>query len=57
MLDEHDFKVVEAMDEYGGSFVKALAQCFRCADPHNFYLLKSTFKKYWDEYEEMANNP
>lgn len=48
-------KVVDAMQEYGGGFVKALASCYRRADPINFAKLQNAFPEYWEEYEKMAN--
>lgn len=53
-MSEHDLEVVEAMAKFGGSFVKALAECFRTADPQNFIKLKATFGNYWHDYETMA---
>lgn len=55
-MNEHEYEVLEAMEAYGGSFVVALAQCFRRADPINFKKLKSTFSEYWEEYEKMITN-
>jgi hypothetical protein len=52
MIDS-DYKVVENMEKYGGSFVQALAVCFRRADRTNFHKLKTTFKDYWEEYSKM----
>lgn len=54
MSNEEDYKVVEAMETFGGSFVKALADCFRAADSRNYALLKATFANYWETYTEMA---
>lgn len=48
-------QVIEAMEIYGGSFVKSLAKSFKHADPNNFNKLKHTFSEYWDEYAEMAH--
>lgn len=45
--------VVESMEKYGGSFVKALAECFWHADPINFAKLKDAFINYWIEYEKF----
>lgn len=53
MTDE-DLKVIEAMEQYGGSFVKSLAQCFRTADFKNRAILKNAFLDYWNQYTEMA---
>jgi len=54
-MNEEEFKIVETMEKYGGSFVKALAECFYRADRQNFIKLKNTFSEYWNEYEKMAN--
>ena len=52
-MDEHELKVVTAMEQYGGSFVKALALCFYRADNNNFIKLKEAFPEYWKQYEGM----
>ena len=54
-MNEHEIKVVECMERYGGSFVKALANCFFHADNINFNKLRYAFPEYWKEYEEMAD--
>ena len=54
LVNDSDFKVVEAMETYGGSFVQALAKCFRLADMQNFEKLKSVFSVYWGQYQDMA---
>ena len=53
-MTEQEFLTLEAMENYGGSFVKALAVCFHKADPGNFKILKKAFPEYWKQYEEMA---
>lgn len=53
MTDE-DLLVVEAMEKYGGSFVKALANACHHADAFNLGKIKQTFKEYWTTYSEMA---
>ena len=55
-MNEEEYEVVETMAKYGGSFVKALAECFHKADRSNINKLKSTFSVYWVEYEEMSKN-
>lgn len=55
-MTEEDYLVIENMEKFGGSFVKALATCFRMADPINFEILKVSFPDYWDEYENFKNN-
>jgi hypothetical protein len=52
-MTEEEFEIVEKMAKYGGSFVKALAECFHRADPINFFKLKFTFHDYWEEYENF----
>lgn len=54
MHTELEYKTVDMMEKYGGSFVKALAQAARHADRYNFLLIKTTFQNYWAEYEGMA---
>jgi len=53
---DHDekLKVVEAMENYGGSFVKALGIALRFADVFNTKKIKDAFPEYWAEYKEMA---
>lgn len=53
-MENEEFRIVETMEKYGGSFVKALAECFHRADPINFKKLKNAFSEYWKEYEEMS---
>lgn len=53
-MNEQEIKVVDAMEKYGGSFVKCLAKCFYHADPNNLRILKTAFSHYWQEYEKMA---
>lgn len=35
-MNEQEIDVIDKMAKYGGSFVKALAECFRRADTFNF---------------------
>ncbi len=53
-MSEHEFAVVELMREMGGSFVKALAECFHRADPVNFVKLQIAFPEYWKEYSDRV---
>ena len=54
-MTDKEFEVVETMTKYGGSFVKALAECYHRADNNNFIKLKIAFPEYWKQYEEMSN--
>lgn len=49
-LNEKEFKTVENMDKYGGSFVQALAALFHHADCTNKQILINTFPRYWEHY-------
>lgn len=55
-MNEQDYKTVENMERYGGSFVKALAECARHADHTNLKKLKNTFSEYWEKYSENQTN-
>ena len=46
--------MITCMKEYGGSFVKALAECLECADPINYQKLEEAFPEYFEEYSTMA---
>ena len=54
METEQDYKTVEAMERYGGSFVRSLARLIRCADRKNFWKIRNTWPAYWEQYEEMS---
>lgn len=47
-----DFMVIDAMEKFGGSFVKALGRAMRLADRHNFIKLREAFSKYWKDYSD-----
>ena len=42
--------LVEQMEKYGGSFVKALSVCIVRADKDNLYKIVSTWREYINEY-------
>ncbi len=52
MFTVHD--VITAMETFGGSFAKAIANAFRRADRNNFSRLKTAFPELWEEYTVMA---
>ena len=54
-LEEQDCKTLDNMSTYGGSFVKALSEAFRCADSKNFAKLKKAFPEYWKQYSNFGN--
>ena len=49
-LNEQEFETVENMSKYGGSFVKALAECFHHADCVNKVKLIKVFPGYWHQF-------
>ena len=53
MKTELDYLILDAMQKYGGSFVKQLATLAYLADSSNFEKLKSSFSSYWEEYERF----
>lgn len=55
-MTEQDIKTVEMMEKFGGSFVKALAECARRADNINLAKIKLTWADYWHKYEDMAES-
>lgn len=52
-MTDQEHEVLERMENYGGGFVKSLANCFHRADDINFKKLKEAFSEYWKQYEEM----
>lgn len=49
-----DADIVEAMERFGGSFVRGLAQLYQRADPVNQVTLRTAFNGYWNEYAEIV---
>lgn len=49
-----NYWTIEAMAKFGGSFVKALAECARRADRQNLAKIKMTWPDYWKEYEQRG---
>ena len=49
-----DHEVVNAMESFGGSFVRSLAALCRRADADNLHIIKTSFAHYWRTYAEMA---
>lgn len=55
MIPDKDYQMFEAMEKYGGSFVKQLALLLQLADHINYAKLKTAFPEYFEQYREMAN--
>lgn len=49
-----DRDVARTMQEYGGSFIRALGTAVLQADPENLRKVKDTWPDYWSKYQEMA---
>ena len=47
-------KVLEMMERCGGSFVNALAACYRKADPVNRGILEQSFSRIFETYRLMV---
>lgn len=46
--------IAETMSRMGGSFIKALAACWRTADQNNKRILLAAFQTYFQSYDEMT---
>jgi len=49
-MSRADFKVVENMHLFGGSFVDALAHAATKADPENLAKIKAAWPELWEKY-------
>lgn len=49
-MNDRDSWTLDAMDKYGGGFVKKLADLARHADPDNLKAIKKTWANYWKTY-------
>jgi len=54
MNNDRDAWTVDAMETYGGSFVKALGNLARHADATNLEYIKTTWANLWAQYEETG---
>lgn len=55
-MKDQDYKILEAMSTYGGSFVKSLAWAAQRADSENYAKLKAAFPDIWDSYAAFVRN-
>lgn len=55
-MNELDCWTCDAMEKYGGTFVKNLAALARSADKVNLLKIKGTFTLYWRQYERMGRS-
>ena len=49
-----DFRIIDAMSQYGGSFAKAIANAAKVADSDNYNKLKQAFPELWERYESFV---
>ena len=54
MLKKEVRQYLTAMELYGGSFVKALAECIKMADPINKKIIESSFPALIEHYKQIA---
>ena len=53
-MTTEEVKIVEAMRQFGGGFVQALAVAFQAADTRNFTRLRLAFQDVWSNYTILA---
>ena len=53
-MTDNDLYTIEAMELYGGSFVRALGGLCRHADPKNFLKIRATWPEYWNDYSKLG---
>ena len=53
-IPEKDYPMYEAMQTYGGSFVKELGELLQRADHINYAKLEAAFPEYFKQYRKMA---
>jgi hypothetical protein len=49
---DEKIEIIENMEKFGGSFVKALSQCILRADPSNLQKLEDAFGEYFEMYKK-----
>ena len=49
-------KITEAMQRFGGSFIKALGVAASKADPDNYKKLEEAFPEYWAAYKRFTES-
>lgn len=53
-MNERDLWTCDAMEKFGGSFVKQLSILARMADANNLRIIKESWPTYWKEYEQKG---
>ncbi len=52
MSEPTDYEIVQAMERFGGGFVRALAGAWYRADDENQARIRASFHELWAEYAE-----
>jgi hypothetical protein len=55
-MSDDEWRVVNCMKKYGGSFVQNLAAAYRIADSLNRERIRSAFPELWATYTAMAKH-
>lgn len=50
---QEDFKIIEAMEKYGGSFASSIAKACYHADGRNYIRLRQAFPELFEEYKKF----
>ena len=53
-MNDTDSYTIEAMEKYGGGFVKMLGHLASHADHINLQKIKETWPDYWEQYRKMG---
>lgn len=53
-MNPTETQIVQAMTEYGGAFVKCLAETWRRADDGNAERIRLAFPEIWTTYTNLA---
>ena len=51
-----EHQALDAMQKYGGNFVRALERAYVSADPENRQKIRETWRNEWAKYTRMAED-
>ena len=52
--DDHEYLILDKMEEFGGGFIKAMATAYFKADHGNRGKIRNTFREYWSKYADIV---
>lgn len=55
-MTDSERETIEAMQKFGGGFVRRLGEAWIHADQENARKLRMAFPQYWDQYAQVAAN-